>query len=114
MAECPNLLHAVLDNPGDDAVRLIFADWLEQQPDAALNTRGEFLRLQVELDSYLSDPSRRGPLEDRQRQLLAAHEAEWLGPLAADCTDVVWTRGLAHITMKARTFATKRFGQQAV
>ena len=40
------LLRAILEEPGDDALRLIYADWLEDHGDAA---RGEFIRVQCEL-----------------------------------------------------------------
>lgn len=40
------LLDAILDDPADDAVRLVFADFLEEQGDVG---RAEFIRVQVEL-----------------------------------------------------------------
>ncbi len=40
-----SFFQSIRDQPGDDAIRLIFADWLEEQGDP----RGEFIRLQVEL-----------------------------------------------------------------
>ena len=39
------LWRAVLEDPRDDAVRLVFADWLEEHGDAE---RAEFIRAQVE------------------------------------------------------------------
>jgi uncharacterized protein (TIGR02996 family) len=79
--------------PGDDAPRLIFADWLEEQG----NPFGEFIRVQCALTrEHPSDDSRNqswydelrgvllpreGPLVDRERQLLAEHEPTWVGPL---------------------------------
>src|SRR5829696_7436743 len=40
------LLRAIIENPEDDAPRLVFADWLDEhgEPD-----RAEFIRLQIEL-----------------------------------------------------------------
>ena len=35
-------LQAIIDNPDDDAPRLIYADWLEERGDP----RGEFIRVQ--------------------------------------------------------------------
>jgi uncharacterized protein (TIGR02996 family) len=40
------LLRAVLDNPADDSVRLVYADWLEE---SGQGERAEFIRVQVEL-----------------------------------------------------------------
>ncbi len=39
-------LESIKESPGDDGLRLIFADWLE---DHGQSQRAEFLRLQVEL-----------------------------------------------------------------
>ena len=46
-----NLLQAILDNPEDDAVRLIYADWLEEN---GQDERAEFIRVQIELASIAS------------------------------------------------------------
>lgn len=43
MSEGDKLLQAILDNPEDDALRLVYADWLEERGDP----RGEFIRVQV-------------------------------------------------------------------
>jgi len=42
MAEHPGLLQAIVDAPDDDAPRLIYADWLDDQGEAL---RAEFIRL---------------------------------------------------------------------
>mgnify|MGYP001566510381 CR=1 FL=1 len=42
----PGLLKTIIDNPGDDAPRLILADWLE---DYGESERAEFIKAQVEL-----------------------------------------------------------------
>src|SRR5262249_9647341 len=44
-------LQAILDDPGDDAVRLVFADWLEEHDDPL----GEFIRVQMQLDEMPDD-----------------------------------------------------------
>src|SRR5262249_20752151 len=44
-------LQAILDDPGDDAVRLVFADWLEEHDDPL----GEFIRLQMQLAELPDD-----------------------------------------------------------
>jgi uncharacterized protein (TIGR02996 family) len=62
------LLQAVAENPDDDAVRLIYADWLEEHGDLE---RAEYVRLACI------------PSGDwhRCRALLAAHRSRWLAPL---------------------------------
>ena len=43
------LLQAILDDPDDDAVRLIYADWLEE---IGQEERAEFIRVQIELRKH--------------------------------------------------------------
>jgi len=72
-------LKALLAEPDDDTLRLAMADWLDendQQP------RAEFVRLQIELARGVEDRDRLRLLEVRQRDLLIAHESEWVEPLA--------------------------------
>jgi uncharacterized protein (TIGR02996 family) len=71
-------LAAIRDNREDDTTRLVYADWLDEQGDAA---RADFIRTQVRLAALDEDDPARPELEQRERQLLAAHEARWLGPL---------------------------------
>jgi uncharacterized protein (TIGR02996 family) len=61
-------------NPDDDGLRLIYADWLQEngQPQ-----RAEFIRVQIELARLADDDLRREALADRQDELLIAHGDEW-------------------------------------
>src|SRR5262249_56951990 len=72
-------LNAILARPEDDALRLIYADWLEEHGDEYDVARAEFIRVQVKLSSLADDDPRRPPLEDREHELLAEHEFRWLG-----------------------------------
>jgi uncharacterized protein (TIGR02996 family) len=82
-------LQALLANPEDDTLRLVMADWLDENDQPA---RAEFIRLQVELARGVEELDRRRYLEQRQRDLLLNHEAEWVEPLAAvlDCPPGKW------------------------
>lgn len=46
MNQGESLLQAIFEHPADDAVRLVYADWLEENGDCE---RAEFIRVQVEL-----------------------------------------------------------------
>jgi uncharacterized protein (TIGR02996 family) len=73
-------LRAILAEPDDDAHRLVYADWLDEngQPE-----RAEFIRLQIERARLpRNDPKRQQPGE-RERALLEAHGKRWLEPLWA-------------------------------
>lgn len=48
-AERDALYRAILEEPEADAPRLVYADWLEENGDAADRTRSEFVRVQIEL-----------------------------------------------------------------
>jgi uncharacterized protein (TIGR02996 family) len=73
----------ILAQPDDDTPRLVYADWLEEQGEAA---RAEFIRLQVERERLGRQKSREArrqarQLRHRERQLLARHRQAWLGGL---------------------------------
>ena len=57
-------LQAMLANPEDNDLRLVFADWLEEWGDP----RGEFIRLLHTLTQSIEVPDR-SKLEDRLRNL---------------------------------------------
>ncbi len=68
MSEETGFLQAIQEGPEDDALRLIYADWLEERGDP----RGEFLRLQMESERM------RGRLHELRRQL----DPQWLATVA--------------------------------
>src|SRR5262245_32494521 len=72
-------LQAIAESPDDDTPRLVFADWLDDHGDPA---RAEFIRVQIELASQPGDDTRRRALQDREEDLLRAHEDEWRARLA--------------------------------
>lgn len=84
------LLRAILDAPDDDAPRLIYADWLEEQGDS---DRAEFIRVQVALArSEVTDP-RRVELRKRERTLLQRHRQEWIDRLPSFVSSYQFERG---------------------
>jgi uncharacterized protein (TIGR02996 family) len=84
-------LHAIAQQPDDDELRLVYADWLMEHGDAA---RGEFVQAQVELARLDFGDPRRQALADRADDLLAEHEERWLAPLPASLAGWRWQRGL--------------------
>jgi uncharacterized protein (TIGR02996 family) len=63
------LMQAILDDPDDDGVRLVYADWLEEH---GHTERAAFIRVQCELARLPEDDSRRTSLEAKERELLPA------------------------------------------
>jgi uncharacterized protein (TIGR02996 family) len=87
-------LGAILDNPNDDDLRLVFADWLADHDEP---NRGEFLRTQVALARMDADDPRRAGSTAREQALLAQHKAAWLGSSWSESlTGVRFWRGLVH------------------
>jgi uncharacterized protein (TIGR02996 family) len=77
MSQEQGFLDAIIEEPDDDGLRLIYADWLQEHE----NPRGEFIRVQVELARMAPDDPRRPELAARERELLSQHEDEWVAPL---------------------------------
>jgi uncharacterized protein (TIGR02996 family) len=102
MHQMEAFLQAIAENPQDDELRLVFADWLEEQGATA---RAEFIRAQVELARLPRDAPHRPRLEARAQALLAAHERAWGGELATLASGWEFQRGfIVGVTLKARDF----------
>jgi uncharacterized protein (TIGR02996 family) len=99
-------LAAIRDDPEDDAVRLVFADWLEEHDEPE---RAELFRVQCRLAGRL--PAReRASLEARQRALIKKHAGDWLGPFAKDAT---YRRGTACVRLRTSELLTRKVQEQA-
>jgi uncharacterized protein (TIGR02996 family) len=61
-----SLIHGILSEPGEDAPRLIYADWLEEQGDSL----GELIRLQLAMGQPWASQARLQSLRRRERELL--------------------------------------------
>jgi carbon storage regulator CsrA len=92
-------LRAVLADPADDAPRLIYADWLDEQGDP----RGEFIRVQCRLAQLPpGDEAVRG-LRRREQELLSIHERSWRSGLHALLRKEFFVRGFvesAHLSVR--------------
>jgi uncharacterized protein (TIGR02996 family) len=98
-------LQDIIESPGDDTPRLVYADWLEDQgqPD-----RAAFIRVQIEL-ARLRSGERRLELEARERALLKEHEQEWARLPTRVATEWTFERGfLAGLKMPAKGFSRLR------
>ncbi len=76
-------LAAIAAAPDDPLVRLVYADWLDDQGDP----RGEQLRLDVELASRADNDPSAEPLRQRLTELVPGTDARWR---AAICRVPVW------------------------
>ncbi|MBM3981375.1 MAG: TIGR02996 domain-containing protein [Planctomycetes bacterium] len=106
MTEAETFLAAIIAQPDDDTVRLVYADWLAEngQPD-----RGEFIRAEIELAQSLLheeiDERRRRVLLDRRAALLKRHKAVWLAPFLPFAREDSFERGFVQaLEVPARDF----------
>lgn len=105
MTHADAFLRDILAHPEDDAPRLIFADWLEEQGDAAGVARAEFIRVQCALAGSELPPQRRAELSRRESQLLEQWDKEWVRPIRRLVRNWQFHRGfIDEVGMLARTF----------
>lgn len=71
------LFQAIMDDPDNMDLRMVIADWYQEQGDP----RGEFIQVQIALDRLPRDHIWRAEMQVRERDLLAEHRKEWDAPL---------------------------------
>src|SRR4051794_32181741 len=100
-------LEHIREHPDDDAVRLIYADWLEEHAAGEdERARAEFIRAQCRLAAGVADPDERLALADRARLLERRHRDAWLRPLRGLVENAVFRRGFVErVEVDAETFA---------
>lgn len=81
MTHADAFLQDILAHPDDDAPRLIFADWLEEQGDANSTARAEFIRIQCALAASHLPEQQRAELVRREKQILHEYSGEWGQPI---------------------------------
>src|SRR5579872_249948 len=74
---------ALFANPDDLASHMAYGDWLAEQGDP----RGEFIQVQLALEDEAKPAAERKQLQQREQELLDAHQREWLGGLAPALLD---------------------------
>src|SRR5687767_8307695 len=102
MTDRESLVTAVAAHPNDDATRLVFADWLEERGEVA---RAAFIRAACEAARKRPGTRRRAEPLDRAEDLLAEHEADWLGEWRDRLLDWEFRRGfLYRVRLTANVF----------
>lgn len=111
MTQADAFLQDILAHPDDDAPRLIFADWLEEQGDANSVARAEFIRIQCALAAGKIPEQQHAELVRREEQILDEWDKEWVRPIRRLVQNWEFHRGFIHyVGMWADTFL-KRAGQ---
>jgi uncharacterized protein (TIGR02996 family) len=103
MSEDESFARAVVDNPGDDAHRLVYADWLEERSDP----RGPYLRAETAWAKGCREVGWVPPTTEMQRQavltlqrLAAGLDPVWVArvsrpPIGVCCEHVILEPGVA-------------------
>src|SRR5262245_11908293 len=76
MGDESGFLQAILANPQDNGVRLVYADWLEEQGEPTARTKAEFLRLTAQVME--GHRGKRRARRRRLQQLAADLDVDWL------------------------------------
>ncbi len=99
------LTAAILQAPQDDSPRLQLADELAASGDP----RGEFIRVQIQLArGEPGEEEKADQLARRERELLARHEAEWVGPFGSYLLGWTFRRGFIEgVILEAATFVER-------
>lgn len=70
-------LDAIIADPDDDTVRLVYADWLDENGDEADRDRARLIRLQIELERLDEDDDRRTVIRRECDGLIGRRGQEW-------------------------------------
>lgn len=73
-----DFLRKLLENPADDTIRLVYADWLDEQGEAVSKKKSEFLRLTVRLTDQAKKAGWRKARLKELGQLAADLDTDWL------------------------------------
>lgn len=84
---------AVREEPDEPVHRLAYADWLLDCDDPVQSARGEFIRLQCELEEMAPDDARRRDALRREWELRECYGRVWAGPVKALVRSYEFRRG---------------------
>ena len=107
MSDGDALLRAVIEAPDEDAPRLVYADWLEEQGGEENIERAEFIRLQIERSGLGTEAPKR--LARRERALLKKYAIRWAMPLRECIVGWEYRRGfIERVEMEAAGYPRDR------
>src|SRR5262249_40305569 len=92
----------ILAHPEDDAARLIYADWLDDNDDIDM---AEFIRAQIAVESLAEDNPHHWILWRRANDLLALHRSSWNAGVKELALAETFRRGfIDEVTIRAEDF----------
>lgn len=95
MTSADAFIRTILEQPDADAPRLVYADWLEERGDPL----AELIRVQCSVTRLEIGHPRWESLRNRERQLLADHQALWLEPIQRQGFTGNFRRGMLDVNV---------------
>src|SRR5262245_15899506 len=117
MHDEPDFLRALLENPADDTLRMIYADWLDERADDESKDKAQFLRVTVRLMGPIQRVGWRHARKMELQELAQTLPIEWLAIVSrlkiANCRETTRTRGTGAEVFGFQTYAVcdKRWDQ---
>ncbi len=108
--EVLSFLDAIKNDPEDDTLRLILADFLADQGE---DERGQFIRIQCRRASLEENLPEWTELKQQEDQLLERHQQHWLGPLQELGGRVTFHRGLIQLECECQRLLERAEEAQA-
>src|SRR5690242_11311188 len=78
MTDEDGFLRKLLENPADDTLRLVYADWREERDDEPSQAKAEFLRAQHHLRTMRGRKKDKVAVQARLRELARPLPTDWL------------------------------------
>jgi uncharacterized protein (TIGR02996 family) len=100
MSDEEALFRAICERPDDDALRLAYADCLQETGEPAKVARAEFIRLQCRRWSRIDDAQARDLARRRERNLLKRWRSAWCAGMPAALKRARFVRGFPRPEMK--------------
>jgi uncharacterized protein (TIGR02996 family) len=104
------LLRQVKATPADETLRLVLADWLDENGDAADRARAALIRTDAEWRGRPAPghDETQQRLREQMQALERAYGSEWLGPLRQSGVTCNFFRGLVHVETNVGVVAAWR------
>lgn len=94
-----DFLRALSENPADDALRMIYADWLDERGDERSGQKAQFLRVTVRLTGPITRVGWRHARRKELHELAQSLPGEWLAVVSRlrieNCEQTAIREGLA-------------------
>jgi uncharacterized protein (TIGR02996 family) len=104
-----DFLHKLLENPADDTLRMIYADWLDERADEESKVKAQFLRVTVRLMGPIQRVGWRHARRKELQELAQTLPTEWLAVVSrltiTNCLEATHKSGAGAALFGFQTYA---------